>query len=282
MNVKCFRTAMSEFKFACPICGQRMAVDASATGAQVECPTCFQIIIVPKAPAEGSKYQLSATQFIKPFIPPPAAKPAAPVAPQRKSAVLIFALILVCAAVTALFVREKLVESQQEPAKAGSTNAIPLAVSPLWTLDLKNAIFPDQAVSGKIHGKDFICRQAVLLNGLLMLRSNTGRQPEMAATVFVSQNGFSRNAAEILSGKSFEVGTNQAGFVPMVSLVWRDGNMRVTETFTNGFAMKLEFGNISSNALPGKIYLCLPDEAKSCVAGTFTAEIRNFGPRRSP
>jgi hypothetical protein len=70
--------------------------------------------------------------------------------------------------------------------------------------------------------------------------------------------------------------------VPAVSLVWRDGNMRITESFTNGYAMKLEFGVVSSNQLPGKIYLCLPDEMKSCVAGTFNAEIRNFRSRREP
>ena len=104
----------------------------------------------------------------------------------------------------------------------------------------------------------------------------------MAANIFVSTNAFSTNAAEILSGRSFEVGANHAGFAPGVSLFWREGDMRVMEMFTNGFAMKLEFGNVSSNQLPGKIYLCLPDEAKSYVAGTFTAEIQNFPLRRSP
>jgi hypothetical protein len=274
--------AMSEFKFACPVCGQRMAVNSSATGAQVECPTCFQIVIVPKAPVEGSKYQLSATQFIKPVILPPPPKPAAPVAPQKKSAVLIFALILVCAVVTALFIRDKIIGSQREPTAAGPTNAAPLAVSPLWTLDLTNATFPDQTAAGKIHGKDFVCRQAVLLNDFLTLRSGPGWQPEMAANIFLLRNAASPNTAEMLSGKRFEAGAHQTGAVPAVSLVWRDGNMRITESFTNGYAMKLEFGVVSSNQLPGKIYLCLPDEMKSCVAGTFTAEIRNFRSRREP
>jgi len=273
---------MSEFKFACPVCGQRMAVDSSASGAQVECPTCFQIIIVPKAPAAGSKYQLSATQYIKPIMLPPLPKPAAaPVAPQTKYAVLIFALILACAAVTALFLRERIVRSQQEQAKAGSTEAVPVAVSPLWTLDLTNAVFPNQAAAGEIHGKDFVCRQAVLQNGLLMLRSERGWQAVVSANIFVSTNAFSTNAARILSGRSFEVGTNYAGFAPSVSLFWQEGDLRVMEMFTNNFAMKLEFGNLSSNKLPGKIYLCLPDEMKSYVVGTFTAEIQRFPPPRS-
>jgi ribosomal protein S27E len=272
---------MSEFKFACPVCGQRMAVDSSASGAQVECPTCFQIIIVPKAPAVGSKYQLSATQYIKPFIPPPPLKPAAPVAPQTKYAVLIFVLILVCAAVTALFIRERIVRSQQEQAKASSTSVVPPVVSPLWTLDLTNATFPEQAAAGEIHGKDFVCREAVLQNGLLMLRSERGWQALISANVFVSSNAFSTNAARILSGRSFEVGTNYAGFAPSVTLFWQEGDLRVMEMFTNNFALKLEFGNLSSNRLPGRIYLCLPDALKSYVAGSFTAEVQRFPPPRS-
>ena len=275
---------MSEFKFACPVCGQRMAVDSSASGAQVECPTCFQIIIVPKAPADGSKYQLSATQYLKPILLPPSPASAAPppVVHQRKSAVLIFALILACAAVTALFLREKIVGSRPAPVAAGTTNAVSFAVNPLWTLDLTNTVFPDRTAAGEIHGKDFVCRRAVFQSGLLMLRSSPGRDAEAAVNIFVSTNGFSTNAAEIPEGRSFEVVANHAGFAPGVSLFWREGDMRITEMFTNGFAMKLEFGAVSSNKLPGRIYLCLPDEAKSCIAGTFTAEIRNAQPRFSP
>jgi len=275
---------MSEFKFACPVCGQRMAVDSSASGAQVECPTCFQIIIVPKAPSEGSKYQLSATQYIRPILLPPPPSAAAPllVLHQRKSAVLIFALILACAAVTALFLREKIIGSHSTPAGAGTTNTAPFAVNPLWTLDLTDMVFPDRMAEGEIHGKDFVCRRAVFQNGLLMLRSGSGREVAAAVNIFFTTNGFSTNATGLPGGRSFEVVTNQAGFAPGVSLFWREGDMRITEMFTNGFAMKLEFGAVASNQLPGKIYLCLPDKAKSCMAGTFTAEIRNAQPRFSP
>jgi len=274
---------MSEFKFACPVCGQRMAVDSSASGAQVECPTCFQIVIVPKAPAAGSKYQLSATQYIKPVILPPTtpASSTPPVVHQRKSAVLIFGLIFVCAVTTAMFLRERLVRSTSRAAMT-PTNAVPIAVSPLWTLDLTKRTFPNKTAAGKIHDQDFVCREAVLQNGLLVLRSGPGWQSAMAANVFVFSNAFSTNAAEILSGGTFQVDTNHSGLSPSVSLFWREGDLRVMELFTNGFAMKLDFGNISGGKLPGKIYLCLPDEAKSCVAGTFTAEIQRFPMRRQP
>jgi glycerol-3-phosphate dehydrogenase len=110
-----------------------------------------------------------------------------------------------------------------------------------------------------------------------MLRSSPGRDVDAAVNILVVTN-----ATGGWAGKSFEVLTNDAGLVPGVSLFWREGDMRIMETFTNGYAMKLEFGPLASNKLPGKIYLSLPDEAKSCIAGTFTAEIRNGQPRFLP
>ena len=42
--------------------------------------------------------------------------------------------------------------------------------------------------------------------------------------------------------------------------------------------MKLDFGKVVGGRIPGKIYICLPDEAKSYVAGTFQAEILRPAP----
>src|SRR2546423_353286 len=58
---------MSEFKFACPVCGQHITTDSRTSGGQLECPTCFQKIIVPQAPTSAdSKLILSASQVGKP------------------------------------------------------------------------------------------------------------------------------------------------------------------------------------------------------------------------
>ena len=54
---------MSEFKFACPVCGQHITCDSTVGGSQMECPTCFRKIVVPHAPKHGnSKLVLSATE----------------------------------------------------------------------------------------------------------------------------------------------------------------------------------------------------------------------------
>src|SRR5436190_24338240 len=58
---------MSEFKFACPVCGQHITSDSSASGTHLECPTCFQKVVVPQAPSSGdSKFIISASQVSKP------------------------------------------------------------------------------------------------------------------------------------------------------------------------------------------------------------------------
>jgi hypothetical protein len=63
-----------------------------------------------------------------------------------------------------------------------------------------------------------------------------------------------------------------------VTIRWKEGKETKSQSFTSGYALKLELGEIAGNRLPGKIYLCLPDEAQSRVAGTFNAEIRKPAP----
>src|SRR5450631_2752767 len=56
---------MSEFKFACPVCGQHMNCDSSHAGSVMECPTCFQKITAPQTTATGEqKFILTGTKFV--------------------------------------------------------------------------------------------------------------------------------------------------------------------------------------------------------------------------
>jgi len=54
---------MSEFKFACPVCGQHMKCDSSQSGTVMECPTCFQKITAPQAPStDDPKFIITGTK----------------------------------------------------------------------------------------------------------------------------------------------------------------------------------------------------------------------------
>lgn len=57
---------MSEFKFACPVCGQHISASTGASGTPLDCPTCYRKLVVPQAPTGNSKLILSATEFSAP------------------------------------------------------------------------------------------------------------------------------------------------------------------------------------------------------------------------
>lgn len=60
---------MNEFKFACPVCGQHMMCDASHGGSVMECPTCFQKVVAPQAPAPDAKFILTGTVYAEKKVP---------------------------------------------------------------------------------------------------------------------------------------------------------------------------------------------------------------------
>src|SRR5208283_4605666 len=43
------KNVMAEFKFSCPQCGQHIQCDPGYSGAQINCPSCQQAIVVPLA-----------------------------------------------------------------------------------------------------------------------------------------------------------------------------------------------------------------------------------------
>src|ERR1043166_373161 len=110
---------MSEFKFACPVCGQHITADSKDTGSQIPCPPCFRKIVVPQAPASSDpKFVLSASEANKPRPTPTTPEPTPDPneqTPARPSLPLILAGagVLVCVAGVTLFaLRGKLFHSQ--------------------------------------------------------------------------------------------------------------------------------------------------------------------------
>ncbi|MGD0745181.1 MAG: discoidin domain-containing protein [Verrucomicrobiota bacterium] len=97
---------MAEFKYACPVCGQHIKCDSSQSGSVMECPTCFQKIAVPQAPAtDDSKFIIKGTKVGERPIPTASADTGAATAPEKDFPVTVFVVVvLLCAAVAAAFV----------------------------------------------------------------------------------------------------------------------------------------------------------------------------------
>lgn len=271
--------AMGEFKFACPVCGQHITADRSAAGTQIECPTCFRKIVVPQAPANsGSTLILSAAEAGKPArVPPGGLGGEGAAGAGRQPGVPVTAVLLVLAGVVGagLFIfRDHLLPARN--AGAGeATNAAPagaavaLITNPPEVLDLSQAVIPDTTVSGTLRGTNFVCQRVTLQNGLLSIRQGRTWPPELAVAIQLHAR-----QSEDLAGRSVEVAPDRLPPVPRVTLRWRDEEQKsVSQVFATGYALKLKFGAVEDKFITGRIFLALPDDYRSSIAGTFKAEI---------
>ena len=274
---------MSEFKYACPVCGQHIKCDSSQAGSVMDCPTCFQKITVPQAPAsDDPKFILTGTKVAEKKISMPAdtGRAAAPEKP-FPAAVLLVLVLAVCAAGAAVFAfRGKIfkpsgadaatnqVAAHKKPKPEKPAPVAPHASDTNWLLDLGTNAIPDVPVVGRIHGQDFIIERANFQNGSLMLRAGTRGPVEFG--LFIN---FSGAKPEALAGQAINVTTN-ADRAAKVTLRWKDADGTAQkENFEDSYALRLEFGALEKNRLPGKIYLCTPDAEKSYLMGKFTANV---------
>jgi hypothetical protein len=136
-------------------------------------------------------------------------------------------------------------------------------------LSLKGIAIPDSTAAGRVEGQDFICDRATLQGGLLTLRNG-----DVSFAI-----NFTGATPQMLSGKTINVATNAAA-AARVTFRWKDGDRTMHDSFTNGYALHLQFDEATNNRISGRIYLCTSDDEKSYVAGTFKADIRKPKPKR--
>lgn len=265
---------MSEFKFACPVCGQHIKCDSSQAGTQMACPTCFQKIIVPQAPAGEQTLILTGTKVggerPAPKVPDGRLSSFRPA--KRYSGVGAVFIILACIAAAVGFVYRGTIfknwNSQDRASNAGQKSSKSALVAPPandtdWMLDLTGITIPHSLAAGRVAGQDFICRHAILSNGFLSFHDGP-------LSFGIDLAGAT---PETLEGKTLDISTN-APAAARVVLRWKDGDRTMHLTFTNGYAMLLTFRQRVNNRIEGEIYLCTSDDRESYLAGTFKAEIR--------
>ena len=291
---------MSEFKYACPVCGQHMMCDSSQSGSIMECPTCFQKIVAPQAPTTNDpKFILTGTKYTEKKIPETLirATAAGGMVRENKSPVALIAFVvafLVAAGAALIAFRGKLFSSGgsstnppvvqapggQQPPTQPQKPPKPAVVAPPasdtnWMLTLDDVTnIPTTPVAGRIHGIDFISERATFQNGILTLRSGTKGPLEFGCTI-----NFGGAQPEALAGQTINVNTN-ADTAARVTLRWKNDDQSGKDNYDSGYAMRLEFDTLANNRLPGRIYLCLPDPEKSYLIGTFSADARKPKPKK--
>jgi DNA-directed RNA polymerase subunit RPC12/RpoP len=284
---------MSEYKYACPVCGQHMMCDSSQAGSVMECPTCFQKIIAPQAPSgDDQKFVLTGTKVgERPAPKIPTAGFTAGSGGKNSSLgtiVVIVVIIGLLGAGAAVFAfRGTIFKSGAAPVADDPNQSSvknqpppkPVLVAPPasdtnWTLNLDEVTnFPDGPVAGRIHAIDFIMERSYFQNGILTLRAAGHGPLEFGCTV-----NFGGAQAEALAGQTINVSTN-ADTAARITLHWKSDTDSGKDNFESGYAMHLEFGALANNRLPGKIYLCIPDNEKSYLMGNFNADTHKPKPK---
>jgi len=157
------------------------------------------------------------------------------------------------------------------PAKP-QISKIPSTIPPgAWNLDLTNVKIPETTASGKIHGVRFTVEKANIENGILTIRQGKDFFPDYAVLIFLFLK-----KGEKLAGRTFNISKDKGFGVPHIHMKYKQEGKKFpkTEMFTKKYAMRLEFGKKENGFYPGKIYLSVPDELQSYVAGTFQAEAK--------
>lgn len=131
-----------------------------------------------------------------------------------------------------------------------------------WTTDLDKMSFPNHPARGEIHGTNFAFRTA------------SYRPPNVRITSANHLLMELRGVGDTIEGKSYEIHATDANKAnPRVRIVWNEEGASASVVFSKGYAMRLEFGQAVNGVVRGKIYVCLPDDAKSYVAGTISVKL---------
>ena len=154
------------------------------------------------------------------------------------------------------------------PTEPAPAKELPVT-APVWTLDVEKATIPTSKVNGVISGTNFVADTAVCTADVLMLTQGAASSPDREILVYLHLN-----PGQSPTGHTWTVSQEMKGrSVPQVAKRWKT-NPRyapLMKAYSSGYAMKLELGEITNGVLPGKIYVALPDDEHSVVAGAFEA-----------
>jgi hypothetical protein len=301
---------MAEFKFGCPSCGQGIICDDLWTGHAIQCPSCQAEVNVPAnpgtpaskptgpvaVPAGGTRLSINPSYHTTQGPPKtaPVVRNLAPPPPKKKSPVLTIGVpfIILCGlGVGGYYGYNYYVQWKDKKAKEAEAAAAPPApppeaaaaqpappkelpaIPPVWTLDVASAKIPEGKANGSISGTNFVVDSARIdktaQTPILRLRQGSNTVADREILIYLHLN-----PAENPTGRTWTVSQDMHGAtVPTIMKLWKVDPRYAprSKSFSSGYAMKLELGQMTDNMVDGKIFLALPDPEQSVVGGVFKA-----------
>jgi hypothetical protein len=169
-------------------------------------------------------------------------------------------------------------QSKSAPPGVDGTTAsgLPTAPAEPYQLDPANHRFPAGPPAGRLDGKPFTPNRVEFTEKSLVFRQGNEFDPDLELKVALRPDPGKPILPVTLTVKPDQKWADAN--LPAVTTLAKSGtgtprNVLVPE----GYALTLEAGPREQGKVRGRIYLCLPDPAKSYLAGTFEAEwVRDF------
>lgn len=148
-------------------------------------------------------------------------------------------------------------------------------VAPTWTLDAEKASIPKSRLNGTISGTNFVSTASRFDKAgttyLLRLLQGTTAAPDLGFMIYLRPK-----AGESVTNRTWTIAPEMRGSaVPQVVKLWKkDPRYQASQkSYSSGYVMKLELGEITNGTIAGKIYLAVPpDTEQTVIAGSFKAE----------
>jgi hypothetical protein len=144
----------------------------------------------------------------------------------------------------------------------------------LWT-DRGDALrLTDTPVRGRLNGWEFHPAVAIWRDTGLILRQEGGQPQALRFEITFPLRG-----GELVPGKRFRIDESSPPFDTPILIEWEDERgADHRQTIPAGYVLLVEFDQVSTKTVSGRLHVCLPDTARSWVAGQFLAENRTQAP----
>lgn len=260
---------VSQFKFACPVCGQHLQARAEEAGETTECPSCFKELTVPQAPTNGGGKLLITAALADGRRSSASRRPrrgSHPTRPLSARGPLVFILLAVVA--IGLVFGVILFSGNKNSNSGRDMFGRPY----LWTEQEAKLTLVETPVVGRLNGRDFELTTAFWKDTQLTFEQ-AGEGPEKLEL----QITFPLRGGELVPGKTFRLGAGDAPFGTPMQVSWTDENGAVRRrSIASGYVLWITFDEVSKATVAGRIHLCLSGTNQSWVAGQFSAENRTW------
>jgi hypothetical protein len=183
-------------------------------------------------------------------------------------------LLALCGLLAGCGAKRRATQREKGDGKGATARNIALPEQFVWTLDPEEMMFLDVPVSGSIHGKSFVPEQVQYHGGALRFRRGKAALAEMEVEVPL---GLPPTAQ--VEGKRITAVPGKPDRPPVL-LAWTEPGRSTRDlVYVADYALKVEFDKAADGKVPGRIYLCVADEAKSYLAGSFSLETGTVGDR---